>query len=451
MRKIILFVVVLLALVVALGVGGSWFISRSAGSFDDEQKALVELAEKAGATSLGVTRTDDGGLRFKGYLEGHPFNLAVPWRWNKQVVLWANGYSPPGAWNNLGVAANPLDRDALGVVRTPYARGFAVGESAYDKSGVAVESAIENTYRLKQFTDRLGSTRAYMFGGSMGGNITMGLIEKYPHEFAGAIAACGVVGDWPRQIGWMIDIRAAYNYFTRGTAYELPGDKSIARSALASFPSGPLNYVAPATLAVQILRVRAPMLALFAVAKAHPGGAEDRIIDNIVAVAGTVKDPAAFAVPLATLALGQDDINATFGGPIYDNSAKTYSSPHLSEAENAALNRDIERVHADPAAVAKANAWYKPTGRFDAKLISIYNAVDPLVPTDVHEPMLREAIAQAGNGANFVDRQVPQKEDPHVLGSDTPGLAHCGFTSEQIVAAVNDVIGWVETGNKPNP
>ena len=138
-------------------------------------------------------------------------------------------------------------------------------------------------------------------------------------------------------------------------------------------------------------RLRDPVLALFAAARVKPGGPEDRIIDNIVAAAGTVKDPAAFAVPIATVALGQDDFNATFGGVIYDNSQRTYASPHLSAAENATLNRDIERVHADPAAVAEAKEWFKPTGKFEAKLISLYNAVDPLVPTDVNESQLREA------------------------------------------------------------
>jgi pimeloyl-ACP methyl ester carboxylesterase len=449
MKKTALFIVTLLLLAFALGVGGSWYISRSVPGLDDAQVALIAAAEKAGATSLTGTPMDDGGLRLNGMLEGRSFSLLVPWRWNKQVVLWANGYSAPGARNNLTAPPNPLDHDTVGVLRTPYARGFAIGESAYDKSGMAVESAIENTHRLKQFADRLGSTRAYIFGASMGGNITMGLIEKYPHDFSGAIAACGVVGDWPHEVGWLIDIRAAYNYFTRGTAYELPGDKSLAHSALATFPTGPLSSIAPVSIIVQITRVRGPVLALFAAAKANPGGVEDRIIDNIVTIADTVKDPAAFAAPLATVALGQDDLNATFGGMIYDNTHKTYSSPHLSDAENAALNHDIQRVQADPAAVAKANEWYKPTGKFEAKLISLYNAVDPLVPTDVNEPQLRDAIAQAGNADNFVDRPVPPKEDPHVLGSDMAGLAHCGFTAEQIIPTVNDVIDWVETGKKP--
>jgi pimeloyl-ACP methyl ester carboxylesterase len=449
MRTLVRSLLALAVLLILGAVAGSYYLSHRAARISGEQLTLIAEARQAGVTSLTAMAMDDGGLRLDGKLAGRAFHLIVPWRWNRETVLWANGYTAPGTWNSVVLSSNPLTRDSFGMLRTPYERGFAVGESAYDKSGMGVESAIGNTYRLKQLVDRLGSRRAYMFGASMGGNITMGLIEKYPQDFAGAIAACGVVGDWPHQVGRLMDVRATYNYFTRGTPYELPGHRSIAQSALTTFQSGPLHAIAPAWMVVDAMRLRAPVLRLFAAARASPGGPEDRMLDNIVAVSGTVKDPAAILVPLATLALGQDDMNTTFGGMIYDNTQRTYSSPHLNAPENAALNRGIERVRADAAAVSKANEWYKPTGRFSAKLISLYNAVDPLVPSDLNEGQLREAVTRTGNTDNVVFRQVPSKEDPHALGSGVAGLSHCGFTPEQVIAAANDVIAWVENGVKP--
>lgn len=411
------------------------------------QAEIVKAGQAAGATSLVATPTADGGLRLNGLLGGRQFALVIPSHWNKQVVLFAHGYSQPGT--PVAVAENPLENDLLGIYRTPYAEGFAVGHSAYAKAGMGVQTGVESTLALKKFANALGATRAYLIGASMGGDIAVASVEKYPGEYAGAIAACGAVGGWRGEVGWLMDVRASYNYFTRGTAYEMPGEKSITKSALPAPSADASGQVPPAALMLQLKQIATPVLGLFAAAQKNPGGAEDRIIDNVAAVAGTVKDPAGFGLPLVTTALGQDDMNAAFGGSIYDNTHKVYSSPLLSASQNAALNQGIERVQADPAALANADAWYTPTGRFDAKLLSMYNEVDPLVPSRLHElPLLRAAEA-AGNTGNLLERSVPSMTDPNLIGSGLSGLRHCGFTPEQVSQSFNDLRSWVETGKKP--
>jgi pimeloyl-ACP methyl ester carboxylesterase len=434
-----------LLLSVALAVSACSSTSQMA-SVDIDQVALVATAKKAGATALEAIPTEDGGVRLSGRLDGRQFALVIPRRWNKQAVLFAHGYSQPGT--SVAVAANPLEGDGLEVFRGPYAQGFAVGHSAYDKSGMGVRTGVESTHRLKQLVDRLGGRRTYLIGASMGGSITVASIEKYPGEYAGAIAACGVVGSWPEQMGWVIDVRAVYNYFTRATPYELPGEKSIAKSAFPEPSTSAATAIDRKELMAQAGKIAMPVLALFAAAQKNPGGPEDRMIDNIVAASGAVKDPAAIGLPLVMSALGMDDLFAEYGGSIYDNTTKVYSSPHLSTEENAALNRGVERVKADPAAVARAKAWFSPSGHFDAKLISLYNATDPLVPSQINENQLQNAVERAGNSANLVLRSVPAATE-NLLGSGVIGLRHCGFTKEQVAAAWHDLHVWVETGKKP--
>jgi pimeloyl-ACP methyl ester carboxylesterase len=414
---------------------------------DAEQQHLVTQAKEAGAQSLVATVTDDGGMRLNGTLEGRAFALVIPWRWNRQSVLFANGYAPPGT--PVDIKPNPLQDDGVGVARTPYAQGLAVGYSAYDKAGIGVQSGVANLHRLKLFTDKLGGTRAFLVGTSMGGNVAIASIEKYPRDYAGAIAACGVVGGWPIQISWMSDVRVLYNYFTKGTRYELPGERSVRKSALPTLNTGILKYAHGVGLLWQIRRLSNPILDLFAAAKKNPGGPEDKIIDDIAAASGTPKDPAAFAYPIVTAALGQDDIVAVFGGQIYNNVDTVYRSSLLNAAENEALNRGVERVRADPAAVAKADEWYTPNGHFSTKLIAIFNEVDSLVPSDRNERKLKQAVEAAGNGANLIQRPVPAMYDPHVLATDTVGLRHCGFTAPQIVRAVNDMLHWANSGERP--
>ncbi len=415
-------------------------------TLDDGESRIVKAARSVTA-DVETERLPDGGLLLNGTLEGRQFALAIPRNWNQQAVLFARGYSIPGS--STRVDDNPIEDDSFGVLRTPYSQGFAVGHSAFDKSGMGVESGVANTYRLKRFVDGLGATRVYLSGGSMGANIVVALVEKYPGEFAGALAACGVMGDWTSEIGRLIDLRAAYNYFTRGTDYELPGDKDLARSALSTLSSGLLKPVSSATRTVQILRVANPVLDLFAAAEANPGGSEARIIDNISAVTGAEADVSSFVIPLVTVALGMNDLNATFGGTVYDNRDKQYASPHLNAEENAALNAKIQRTPAAvPAAVAKAEEWYKTTGRFETPLLSIYNEIDPLVPPSIHEPQLRLVTEQAGNVERLLQRQVPAKREK-LPGTQAEGYVHCGFTRKQIAQAWNDLRGWVETGVRP--
>lgn len=415
-----------------------------------DQQALVRAAQQAGAQDVAGAPLDDGGMRLTGKLDGRAFSLAIPWRWNKQAVLFANGYSVPGLRNAIDIPDNPLKDDTFGVYRIPYAQGFAVGLSAYDKSGIGVQTGIENTHRLKQFLDRFGSTRAYLIGASMGGSITEGLIERYPADFPGALAACGVVDNWPSEIGRLIDLRASYNYFTRGTAYSLPGDQHLDHSALSTWASPTFKSVTPFYAFMQLKRLGAPITKLFAAAQANPTGPEQRIIDNIAATTGAAKDLASFLQPIVTISIGMDDIEATFGGSIYDNTTKAYASPYLSAEENRALNRDIQRIHADPRALAYAADWHRATGKFSTKLISIYNSTDPLVPSELQEPALLQAVHDSGNDQNLVQETLPPMRVPQQPFTEAKGYAHCGFTPDQIATAWGELRHWVESNQRPD-
>jgi hypothetical protein len=104
----------------------------------------------------------------------------------------------------------------------------------------------------------------------------------------------------------------------------------------------------------------------------------------------------------------------------------------------------------NPAAVAQANAWYTPTGKFQAKLLTLYNAIDPLAPNIIHETRLQAAVARAGNGDRLVQRSVPAQR-MLIPTTEAQGYVHCGFTPDQVDAAWNDLRAWVEQDKKPAP
>lgn len=415
-------------------------------AINPEQRALVDRMAAAGATDLAANGRADGGMSVTGKLADRGFSIAVPPKWNGQAVLFANGYSPPGT--PVGVAPDPVEKDPSGgLLSVAYGEGFAAGESSYDKAGIGVRSAVANTMRMRNWLVKLAGQRVYIAGGSMGGNITLALIEKYPDAFAGAIAACGVTGSWEAEIGHLVDLRAAYNYFTKGTDYALPGDHDITRNGVSPTPPYGLGFARPAWLLWQMKRVASPIASLFKAARANPGGPEAKMVARIASVADADPDPASFIFPIVTIMTGMDDMRESFGGLVYGNRDKRYSSPLLNAAETAALNRDIQRNAADPAAIAFADQWYRPTGRFRTPTIAVHNLHDGLVFAD-QARTLRSQVQAAGNEGNLFQLWAPslQREIP---GTGLTGWAHCGFTPRQAKVMWITMRNWVETGRRP--
>ena len=252
---------------------------------------------------------------------------------------------------------------------------------------------------------------------------------------------------WPSEIGYLIDVRASYNYFTQGTKYELPGNKDLAYDALSPEPPRFLRFAGTPYRLVQIKRLSSPVLALFQAAAAHPDGLEDHIIRNIAASSGSPAEVASFLFPIVTLGLGMDDLTRTYGGPVAGNDARVYHVPSFSAEENDALNHSIQRLHADPNAVARAAVWHQSTGIFDTPLVTLHNQVDSLVPYS-QEEALRASVERTGNQANLLQHTVPALKEK-IPTTSVKGIAHCGFTPAQALSAWNDLQTWVETGQKP--
>jgi pimeloyl-ACP methyl ester carboxylesterase len=341
------------------------------------------------------------------------------------------------------VSKDPVGLDpSLGLLKLAYGQGFAVGHSAYDKAGVGVEAGAKATLRLETLFERLGATRTYVSGGSMGGSIVMTLIEQHPNTFAGALSACGVTDDWAVEIGALIDMRAAYAYFTRDTPYALPGLQDLARSALPTRPPRGSSTAAASFQTMQVVRLAAPILRLFADARRDPSGRAASIIRKVSSLTPFPEDPAAFVIPLVTAALGMDDIRSTFGGAVYGNRGKTYASFALTAAEALSLNRDIQRIDADAAAIAYARTWHRSEGVFKIPLVAIHNQIDPLVPHLQAEGLEARVMAR-GDPRLLTLITVPPQRAP-IPGTGVEGYVHCGFTPDQMAGAWSALRAAVE-------
>ncbi|HEX7962289.1 MAG TPA: hypothetical protein VF493_20415, partial [Terriglobales bacterium] len=199
---------------------------------------------------------------------------------------------------------------------------------------------------------------------------------------------------------------------------------------------------------IQLKRIAGPIVALFASARENPRGREAQIIARISSMTPYHADSSSFFFPLASVLLGMDDIRASFGGSPYGNMGKLYASPLLAPRERDDLNRDIQRMAADPAAQAYARTWHEATGRFTTPLVTMHNRADALVPF-AQTLGLRRVAAAAGNLDHLVQFTVPSVSATiPVIGIS--GLKHCGFTPQQNRRLFTLIRHWAESGVKPS-
>ena len=267
----------------------------------------------------------------------------------------------------------------------------------------------------------------------MGGNIVVALIEQHPDAFAGGLSACGVVDSFETVVGGVVDMRAVYNHFTRGTPYALPGEQDIARSAIQTRP--PAGTTTPLALYQfqQTALLAAPIKKLFEDAAREPEGPAAAIVRKVASVSDRAPDAGSFLFPIVTAAMAMDDIRTTAGGAIYGNRAKHYAGAALTAAETVALNRDIQRMDPSPTGLAYIRQWHTASGTFHTPLVAIHNQIDSLVPYS-QALGLEAKVAAHGDPRRMVLITVPAVRMA-IPGLGVTGYIHCGFEPKQLADA----------------
>jgi pimeloyl-ACP methyl ester carboxylesterase len=455
-RAVALIILVLAAGILSACVGSSESQNMPSAATPSALATPATLAAKgrvAGATQIYIRQRTDGGILLHGRLEGREFVIDIPLGWQGPSALFARGYNIPGMPMTIPDDLVDLsdEEDPWGGFPTAmYKQGYAVGQTIYDKTGLAIESGTVNNIRLKRVFDQIGSTRVLMTGESMGGSIALSVIDQNPGVFDGALTACAIADNLPDEIGAVVDMRAVYDYFTMNTKYALPGSKDLHHNALDPVAPAWLSWLPPMNLlyaGIQIKRITTPVDEMFTDAQEDPHGQAAQIIANIASAAGTEPDPGSFTWRILLAAIGTDDVRETYGGNIYGNRNKIYHADGLSAAENTTLNLKIGRVDADAAAVEKATQWHASTGRMTTPTVTMHNRYDALVPYS-QEIGLQRKVSLAGNDANLLQLAVPSKEAKVIVG-DFQGYTHCGFTPAQVRYEIGLADDWARTKRKP--
>ena len=335
-----------------------------------------------------------------GTVEGALTRVCFPADWNGDLIVYAHGYVEPQA--PLAVPENELG--GTPVEDLVNSLGYAYATTSYRANGLVADVAVDDVLELLDLvlrTVRPDPARVYLVGVSEGGLVVTLAAEREPERFTGALAACGPIGDFPRQIDYLNDVRVVFDYLFPGV---LPGD---ADDPPAELVDGWTSTYAPAVAAA---------------IEADPDrGAE---LATVTGIPDEGIDAAALAETVVALlrynVLGSGDAQGRLGGQPYDNADRVY----VGSADDEALNTGVERIAADPDARA-ALQRFETTGDPGVTLSTLHTTGDPIVRF-FHQQLYEEKAIAAGAAGRLARRDVDR-------------FGHCAFTATEILAAFGEL------------
>lgn len=352
-----------------------------------------------------------------GELDGVPYRILVPVNWNGTLLVYAHGYNE-GATPPL-LAPQPEDVTRL------INQGFALAASRFAGSGWNIKEGMRDTVALTSaFRDLVGlPKRTVLWGRSMGGLMALEMIERFPGHYDGAIALCPPAAGTPRRFDQALDVALAYDVaFGWDPRWGSPGDL---RDDL-DFMTEVLPHVMQQMTPVK------------------KGGWEFlRRVNRMPSdtfYAGTNR-----VIPLYFALGARAELESRAGGPVAENTGRQYTLTDEDQQALAGMGVDgyalLAEMNARTDIISRRNArnyvehYVDPEGRIGRPVLTLHTEGDALA-TPQHEGAYRDTVERRGQGDLLMQAFVP-------------GGAHCTFTPDQEMAAINAMMSWLDTGSRP--
>ena len=396
--------------------------------------AVLLAAAPLAVAAAGVPRHIEGRLA-----SGASYVYDVPAAWNGKLLLFSHGYARGPDNPARNVARD--EKDAL------LAAGYALAGSSYAHTGWAIEDAVpDQLATLDAFAAAVGKpARTYAWGSSMGGLVTVALMERAPARFDGALVMCASAGGTVGMMNAALD--GPWVLRTLATP----------ESASASAPESAL----PVLLTSSGEQLRTDLVKwqkLLDAQQATPAGRA-----RIALAATLAQVPAWSPQPLDAAArqrllyqgfvpatmLPRDEQNRIAGGNPSWNTGVDYGTM-LADSGQADfvrglyaqagldLSADLARLAGAPRVAADAQAvdymrrFYAPTGKVGAPVLLMQAVGDPVTLVEMTGDYAQRARARSGEGLVKVA----------YLGQ----AGHCTFRPEQTLGAVDALVRRSEGG-----
>ena len=349
------------------------------------------------AFGQNVARIDTGTVNHAAY------KILFPKEWHRKLILFAHGYEFMGSPSSIN------GEQFLGTAKIFLGKGFAVAASAYGYQGYALPRGVDDTEALRQyFLKKYGRPDStFITGLSMGGGITLALIENYGDNYLGALAMCPLSSRPYLQTKKEFDLHLLFDAMFPGVLTPLSKILDI-HSDFKPAGFGDMGpKIEAITKAIATDSVKAAELARQFYLK-------------------TGDMPFALFFSEGVL---RDAVLKSGGNP-YDNTNTIYSG----FSNDWEINKKVERYSASPA-LKNIFEKYDRTGDIGKPVVLMHTIYDQLIP-----PLFGEV--------NF-ENMVRQKGKDHFLTVKiSNGQGHCNFKPEEIAKSFDELRHWVKTGEK---
>ncbi len=391
---------------------------------------------------LVSTEAQSGVVAYNGTLaDGVTFLIEVPPSWNGTVVLYSHGYVVPGSSNPATDVGDPVTRGFL------LSNGYALAGSSYATTGWALQQAFPDQIAvLDQFRVLVGKAkRTIAWGHSLGGMITAGLIQKYPHRFDAALPMCGVLSGGVATWNTALDAEFAFQtLLASGSGLQLVNitdpatNLGIAEGALAAAQATPQGRARLALVAAL-----GDIPGWFTPTSPQPSPTDYASQEaNQFLWAQQVTFPFVFAF--------RAELEARAGGNVSWNVGVDYKrqlaiSSDRAEVEalylQAGLNLEDDlntlnqaaRIPAKISAVIYLERFIIYDGQIHIPVMTLHTSGDGLVVVQ-NERAYRTTVTEAGNDG-FLEQAFVHR------------AGHCAFTPAETVVAFQTLIDRLDTGS----
>jgi len=323
--------------------------------------------------------------------------MPVEREWNGDLVIYAHGYV---AFNEPIEIPDLELPDGTFIPDLVNGLGYAFATTSYSINGLAVLEGIEDARDLIHvFGEAHGEpNRVYLSGASEGGLVAALAVEQSPDEFDGGLVSCGPIGDFRQQINYWGDFRVLFDYFFPGLIPGSPFD--IPKEVIEDWDE------------------------LYAPAISEAVNSAPDATDQLLTVAQAPideEDPATKEETVLGLLwyniFATNDGTAKLGGQPFGNLLRIYRG---SESD-LRLNRKVERVGADQAALDEIEAHYQTSGDLTSPVVSLHTIKDPIVP---YWHVLGYGLKVHGSDSGDLYRHIP-----------IPRYGHCEFKTAEVLVA----------------
>jgi hypothetical protein len=362
--------------------------------------------------------------------------IIMPAQWNGGLVIFAHGYvfAYPAnkaveiPWDQL-ILKDPTTGQPSGTIPAiVLEQGFAFATTSYSKNGLAVKEGVAGVVELVQIFKLMAAPLlppgapeipVFLIGASEGGLVTTLAVEKYPLMFSGGVAACGPVGDFSKQVNYWGDLRAVYDVYFDGRRPDggnLLGGDAVAIPAITMAGWGSLQAPGP---------VLARNYSLIQSDLDKVGMRTRRLLSATNAPVDPTNPSTIYQTILGILeynVMATNEAILELHGNPYTNIDRVYT-PTLPDAS---LNKKVQRVAADSAALNEIGLNYQTSGLLQRPLVLLHTTGDPIVPF-WHTAIYAQKVAQQGSLGNFAVIPVER-------------YGHCAFTGAEAKQAFQTML-----------